>query len=360
MIQSQGVADPIIRVNSGGINARRRGLPHLQNRLLARALRRLGQAAPARETMAILAVSALAADRGEASFLDELTPRSSLRHSLQFVDRLEDEVLALGHRGEATPAELVEAIGRLRRVRTAIEERLSQLPGAALAGVDGLDFLIEFVHDLRSPLGSLQLLADRLQQGFSGPLTPLQQRQLRLMYAAAHALSTVTANALQLTRRWDQLEEPAPRPFSVTRLLSEVQDIVRTLAVQKGLELNFIRPTADRRLGHPVELHRILLNLVTNALKFTPRGSVTVSATDQDDGRMEFAVRDSGPGIDPAVQQTLFQPFRRSAGHATFSATSLGLAISQRLVRALGGHLHYQTAAGAGTRFYFVVALPVA
>ena len=199
---------------------------------------------------------------------------------MQLVDLLEDELLTLWRSGECSPGHVLPTVDRLRRVRADLESRLQQLPGAPLAGLDGFEFLIEFVHDMRSPLSSLQLLADRLQQGWSGPLTPLQLRQLRLMYAAAHALNTVTTNALQLTRECDQLEEPEARPFSVTKLLSEVQDVVGTLAIQKGLEVNFIRPDMDRRFGHPVELQRILLNLVTNALKFTRAGSVTVSATD--------------------------------------------------------------------------------
>jgi signal transduction histidine kinase len=103
------------------------------------------------------------------------------------------------------------------------------------------------------------------------------------------------------------------------------------------------------------------LNLVTNALKFTREGSITVSANDLGDNKVEFAVQDTGPGIHAAAQETLFQPFRRSvgAGRATFSATGLGLAITQRLVGALGGKLKYETAAGKGTRFYFVLDLPV-
>jgi len=247
-------------------------------------------------------------------------------------------------------------------VRAAIERRFQQLPGAPLVGVDGLEFFIEFVHDMRSPLGALHLLADRLQQGWSGPLTPLQQRQLRLIYAASHALNSLTNNALQMTREWDQLEEPEARPFSITKLLSEVQDVVRTLAAQKGLEVAFIRPDIDRRLGHPIELQRILLNLVTNALKFTRTGTITVSATDRDDSHVEFAVQDTGPGIHASAQQTLFQPFRKVAGsaRATFSATGLGLAITQRLVAALGGQLKYATAPDQGTRFFFTVRLPVA
>ena len=309
----------------------------------------------------ILAASALAADRGDASFIDTLTPRPSLRLSLHLVDLLEDELIALGHAGE-TASQVLQTVGRLRVVRGAIERRFQQLPGAPLVGIDGLEFLIEFVHDMRSPLNSLLLLADRLQQGWSGPLTTLQLRQLRLIYAAAHALNTVTSNALQMTREWDQLEEPEARPFSVTKLLSEVQDVIRTLAAQKGLEVAFIRPDTDRRLGHPIELQRILLNLVTNALKFTRAGTITVSATDRDDSHVEFAVQDTGPGIHASAQQTLFQPFRKLSGsqRATFSATGLGLAITQRLVAALGGQLKYVTAPDQGTRFFFTVPLPVA
>jgi len=344
-------------------------LTGVSNRLLTRAIRRVesrwrelyGPQTDVADIPRILAASALAADSGDASFIDTLTPRPSLRLSLHLVDLLEDELIALGRAGE-TASQVLQIIGRLRVVRSAIERRFQQLPGAPLVGIDGLEFLIEFVHDMRSPLNSLLLLADRLQQGWSGPLTTLQLRQLRLIYAAAHALNTVTSNALQMTREWDQLEEPEARPFSVTKLLSEVQDVVRTLAAQKGLEVSFIRPDIDRRLGHPIELQRILLNLVTNALKFTRAGTITVSATDRDDSHVEFAVQDTGPGIHSSAQQTLFQPFRKSSGarRAIFSATGLGLVITQRLVAALGGQLTYDTAPGKGTRFFFTLDLPVA
>jgi len=356
----QRVADPPVGLNPVA------GVTHA---LITRAIRRIEtrwkETADGPADLAaiapILAAAALAVDRGDASCIDALARRPSLRLTMQLVDLLQDELLTLWRSGECSPGHVLPTVDRLRRVRADLEWRLQQLPGAPLAGLDGFEFLIEFVHDMRSPLSSLQLLADRLQQGWSGPLTPLQLRQLRLMYAAAHALNTVTTNALQLTRECDQLEEPEARPFSVTKLLSEVQDVVGTLAIQKGLEVNFIRPDMDRRVGHPIELQRILLNLVTNALKFTRAGRVTVSATDQEHDHVEFAVQDTGPGIPLDAQGTLFQPFHRhgDGSHATFSATGLGLAITQRLVRALGGRLQYETAEGKGTRFSFVLDLPV-
>jgi len=329
-------------------------------RVAARWRESRGTSADVADIAPMLVGSALAADQGDASFVDVLSRRPSLRLSLYLVDRLEEELLALWHSGNSSAVQVLQAITRLTLVRAAIERRFQELPGAPLVGHDGLEFLIEFVHDLRSPLTSLQLLADRLQQGGSGPLTPLQLRQLRLIYAAAHALNTVTGNTLQMTREWDQLEEPEARPFSVTRLLSEVQEMVRVVAAQKGLEVNFIRPNMDRRVGHPIELHRILLNLVTNGLKFTRAGHVTVTVSDLENDRVEFAVQDTGPGIAASAQETLFQPFRRSRdGRPVFSATGLGLAIAQRLVHALGGELQYETAAGTGTRFCFVLDLPI-
>jgi signal transduction histidine kinase len=366
---NQSVALPG-RIRPGVVDPSSHPVSGVNCSLLTRAIRRVearwrelyGPPSDVTDIQRILAPAALAADRGDASFIDALSPPPSLRLSLHLVDLLEDEVLALWHPGNGSAAQVLRTVGRLRLVRAALERRFQQLPGAPLVGLDGLEFLIEFVHDMRSPLGALHLLADRLQQGWSGPLTPLQQRQLRLIYAASHALDTVTSNALQLTRERGQLEEPEARPFSITRLLSEVQDVVRVLAAQKGLEVSFIRANADRRLGHPIELHRILLNLVTNALKFTQQGSITVSATDRDATHVEFAVQDTGSGIPASAQEMLFQPFHKSPAtrRARFSATGLGLAIAQRLVAGLGGQLSYHTVLGEGTRFSFSLNLPLA
>ena len=144
----------------------------VSNRLLTRAIRRVearwrelyGPSTDVADIPRILAASALAADRGDASFIDTLTPRPSLRLSLHLVDLLEDELLALGRGGE-TASQVLQTVGRLRVVRAAIERRFQQLPGAPLVGIDGLEFLIEFVHDMRSPLNSLLLLRTGCSRG---------------------------------------------------------------------------------------------------------------------------------------------------------------------------------------------------
>src|SRR5258708_7005212 len=160
----QRCTDPPVRLNSvPGVSSGL--LTHAIRRVEARWRERYGPPTDIADIPRILAASALAADRGDASFIDTLTPRPSLRLSLHLIEMLEDEVLTLWHSGENSTAQVLQTIDRVRFVRAAIERRFQQLPAAPLVGVDGLEFLIEFVHDMRSPLGALHLLADRLQQG---------------------------------------------------------------------------------------------------------------------------------------------------------------------------------------------------
>jgi signal transduction histidine kinase len=111
-------------------------------------------------------------------------------------------------------------------------------------------------------------------------------------------------------------------------------------------------------MGHPVALNRILLNLTTNALKFTDEGYVELAVRDQPDGSVEFSVRDTGRGMPPQALQMLFDPFRRRQrdGEYAFSGSGLGLSICRRFVEAMGGELRIETGPG-GTRFWFALAL---
>ena len=113
-------------------------------------------------------------------------------------------------------------------------------------------------------------------------------------------------------------------------------------------------------MGLRLALHRVLLNLVTNALKFTHQGTVEIVAQEIGETRINFSVRDSGPGIADSAVATLFRPFRRAKSEQRyrFSSTGLGLAVSRRLVAAMGSELQYETARGEGTRFWFEIELP--
>lgn len=357
------------RTSGGGLELIR-PVAGVNSRLLTKAVRRVetrwsklyGPGNDAGDIPRLLAAFALAADRRDALYIDDLFPRPPLRLSQHLLDLIETELIAIWNTGESASHHVLPAISALRDVRAAIEQRFQHLPGAPLLGADGLEFLIEFAHDLRSPLNAVLFLAESLQQGRSGTVNGLQRRQLGLIYSAAHALSSVASNALGLARERDYLEESEPTPFSITEMFESIRDIVRPMAEEKGLAVHLVPPRADLRLGHPLELNRTLLNLATNGLKFTHQGSLSITAEDGDGNKVDFAVRDTGGGINPQAQDALYQPFRRSSGEQryTFSSTGLGLAISRRLVAAMGGRLSFDTTPGEGTRFFFSLDLPQA
>jgi len=228
-----------------------------------------------------------------------------------------------------------------------------------LSGPDGLELVVEVAHDLRSPLTSILFLAETLQRGRSGEVTPLQERQLGLIYSAAFGLSSVASDVIELARGGDRLVDLDPLPFSVADIFESVRDIVLPIAEEKGLEVRITVPERTSRIGHPVGLSRVLLNLTTNALKFTDQGYVEMHAAEGDDGVLQFTVRDTGRGIPPSSMAMLFEPFRRRQKDRdyAFSGSGLGLSISRKLVEAMGGELQVETGQ-TGTRFFFGLALP--
>src|SRR3989441_2010393 len=211
----------------------------------------------------------------------------------------------------AAAVERLVVDGAIERMREAIEPGRAQDVTAQLSGPDGLELLVQIAHDLRSPLTSILFLAETLQRGQSGSVTELQRRQLGLIYGAALGLSSVASDVIELARGGDQLVEKESEPFSVTGVLDSVRDIVWPIAEEKRLTMRVLPPPTDQRLGHPIALGRVLLNLTTNALKFTDEGYVEIVTRETAPTGVEFAVRDSGKGIDPAVVNSLYEPFRQ-------------------------------------------------
>ena len=145
-----------------------------------------------------------------------------------------------------------------------------------LSGPNGLELVVEVAHDIRSPLTSILFLAETLQRGRSGAINEIQERQLGLIYSAAFGLSAMASDVIELARGGDRLVDLDPIPFCVTDILESVRDIVLPIAEEKGLAVRISPPNSDFRIGHPVALSRVLLNLTTNALKFTDEGHVEV------------------------------------------------------------------------------------
>ena len=259
-----------------------------------------------------------------------------------------------------TSSEVIQFLAAFDRVQEALDRDAAQRFTSRLSGADGTQLVVEVAHDMRSPIGSILFLAERLRSGQSGAVTEIQERQLGLIYSAAFGLSSLASDVIELARGGDRLVDHYPIPFSVSELLLSVRDILQPVAEEKGLSLRMTSLEFDSRIGYPSALNRVLLNLATNALKFTVAGSVDVTCHALSRGEVEFAVRDTGRGIPPAVLETLFDAFRRRQrpGDYTFSSAGLGLSICQKLVRAMGGELKVETEVDRGTQFSFVLDLP--
>ena len=324
-----------------------------------------GKPAAETETMAgLLAALALAVDQGRPGYVTSLVPRPTPSLAHRLVEMLQTELLQAWSESATpiAPSAILGTLNALEQVRQAISDdparQLSQHLSTSTS--EGLDLLVEVIHDLRSPLTSILFLAETLQRGQSGPVNEVQHRQVGLIYSAALGLSALVADAIELARGGDELADGDPSPFSVAELMESVRTIVRPMAEEKGLAIRLLPPNVDHRLGFPVALSRVLLNLTTNALKFTEQGFVELLCEETSATRVTFAVRDTGPGVNPEALATLFQPFRRARGRHgyCFSGTGLGLAITRKLVEAMHSRLALETRANWGTRFSFELDLP--
>jgi signal transduction histidine kinase len=228
-----------------------------------------------------------------------------------------------------------------------------------LSKTGGANLVVEVAHDMRSPLTSILFLVETLRKGHSGPVNAVQERQLALVYSAAFGLSSIASDFIELARGGDQLIERTPVPFSIGELFHSVRDILIPMAEEKGLEIRLTPPPGDFRVGYPSALGRVLLNLATNAVKFTAAGFVSLAATQVAPARVRFTVQDSGPGIPEEIMAQLYEPVRRlNAGTKSFSSAGLGLAICSRLVSKMNGGLRVESGPGVGTRFSFELDLP--
>jgi signal transduction histidine kinase len=327
-----------------------------------------GDALDPREMLDLLAGVARAVDErlpgAGRSASSAIPPRAATPLGRRLLDLLRAELIRRWAEpaGEVDPAAALALMRATEAVRVASEPDWSRVATSRLAGPDGPELLVEVAHDLRSPLTSILFLAETLQRGQSGAVSELQRRQLGLIYGAALGLNSLASDLIELVRGGDRLPEQEQAPFSITEIFESVRDIVRPIAEEKRLTVRILPPASDHRRGHHLALSRVLLNLTTNALKFSEEGFVELVGRATDRFKVEFSVRDTGKGINPEYLGNLYQPFRRTGGRRGYylSGTGLGLAISRRLVEAMGSELQVESRPDWGTRFHFELTLPPA
>jgi signal transduction histidine kinase len=226
-----------------------------------------------------------------------------------------------------------------------------------LTGADCADAVVAIAHDIRSPLCSILLLVDALRHSEKAAANPIRDRQLGLIYGAAFGLSTTVSNLIGAARG-EGLVQGQPMPFSVSETMHSVSAIVQPMCEEKGIPLGMEFPESDARVGHASAIQQALVNLASNALRYTDAGWVAMGCSEISGERVEFWVEDTGPGIPDDVLERLCYGFPPEGVKLRFSSAGLGLAIVRTLVEAMGSTLQVDSGSD-GTRFSFVLSLPV-
>lgn len=216
------------------------------------------------------------------------------------------------------------------------------------------EFLANMSHELRTPLNSLLIMARLLAENRAGNLSADQVKHAQTIETSGNDLLTLINDILDISKIEAGKLELQPRKIRVAPLLDKLKALFAPAAGAKGLELA-IEAGADTAEieTDPQRLEQVLKNFLSNAIKFTDRGSVTLKVAREADGRLAFAVRDTGVGIPAEQQQVIFEAFRQADGTISrkYGGTGLGLSISRELARLLGGDVGVESAEGQGSTF---------
>jgi HAMP domain-containing protein/signal transduction histidine kinase/DNA-binding response OmpR family regulator len=262
-------------------------------------------------------------------------------------------------------AEVERKNTEVEQARQALEEKAEQL---ALTSKYKSEFLANMSHELRTPLNSLLILADQLAHNEEGNLLPKQVEFARTIHASGNDLLSLINDILDLSKiesgtvtvdiaalRFHDLHDYVERTF---RHVAEAKNLEFRIDMDPDLPLNMF--TDSQRL------EQVIRNLLSNAFKFTERGSVVLSMATVTEGWnpdhevlnharsvIAFSVSDSGIGIAPEKQQIIFEAFQQADGSTSrkYGGTGLGLAISREIARLLGGEIRLASAFGQGSTF---------
>jgi signal transduction histidine kinase/DNA-binding response OmpR family regulator len=267
--------------------------------------------------------------------------------------------IVLAHRRPGEPPHHLTIMGRdIRRRREADLKMIAAKEAAEAASRAKGDFLATMSHEIRTPMngiiGAVELLLGTELNAEQGELA-------HTLHDSSEALLSLINDVLDFSKIEANSVELENVSFRLRPIIDSTCTVLRSVANKKGLKLiaavdDFV---PDDLAGDPARVTQILMNLVGNAIKFTPAGEVSVRVGIAEDlgdrTKVRFEVVDTGMGIEPEVQGRLFQTFTQgdSSMSRRFGGTGLGLAISARLAKLMGGDIGVESLIGEGSTFWF-------
>jgi signal transduction histidine kinase len=313
----------------------------------------LPRRAPVVTVEAIAGIAARLAREGPIDPLSEMREQNrELIDGLEALRQRQEELSRVNRELNDTNRGVVALYGEL-------EDRAEQL---RRANDLKLRFMSNMTHEFRTPLNAILALTGLLLDRSDGPLTAEQEKQVTFVRQSAAALSELVNDLLDIAKVDAGKATVSNAEFAVADLFGALRGMLRPLRVGAEVDLVFEAPADLPPIrGDERKVSQILRNFVSNALKFTERGSVVVSASLDETGRqMIFAVRDSGIGIAPEHHEAIFEEFAQVENplQARVKGTGLGLALSRRLAELMGGRIRLESAPGEGSTF--TLELPLA
>jgi signal transduction histidine kinase len=288
------------------------------------------------------------------AFLLAFLINRSIRTDVIAQERTHEQLEHQARQLEDQAMELEQAVEQLRESTAQAEEARE---AAEVANRAKNDFLAVMSHELRTPLNAIVGYAELLHDGIAGPVNDQQREQLSRVQLSATHLVELVDEILSFSRIESGEENLRRGLVEVAQVTREAGALVEPVVTAKGLRFSLEVPNEQATFtSDAAKVRQILVNLLSNAIKFTDEGEI-VLASIVENGRVVFEVRDTGIGIAPENQTRVFETFWQVDQTATRKAggAGLGLSVSRRLARVLGGDLSVESELGKGSRFRFWV-----